>query len=164
MTVFVDLLRIKEFREASANREVKVAEARLAERLRAVRDAEEALQSHHDFRVVEERRLFEEVKGEPVHVSRLDQMKQAVALLRDDERRLADKIEEERQTVPPAQKALAEAKDAYAKAMTATEKFRQFVAIQREAEAKEVAYREDAEAEEITEASLGARAAASGRR
>ena len=157
-------MRIREFREAAANREVKVAEARLSERLKAVRDAEEALKSHHDFRVVEERRLFEEVKGEPVHVSRLDQMKQAVALLRDDERRLADKIEEERQTVPPAQKALADAKDAYAKAMTATEKFRQFVAIQREEEAKEAVYREDAEAEEITEASLGARAAAGGRR
>lgn len=162
--MFADLLRIKEFREDAAQRGVKVAEARLAERLKAVRDAEDAVKAHHEFRVTEEIRLFEEVKGEPVLVTRLDQMKQAVALLRDDERRLEDKVEEERKTVPPAQEALAEAKTAYSNAMTATEKFRQFVAIQREEEAKEAAYREDAEAEEIVEASWGARAAAGGRR
>ncbi len=162
--MFADLLRIKEFREDAAQRGVKVAEARLTERLKAVRDAEEALKAHQEFRVTEERRLFEEVKGEPVLVTRLDQMKQAVALLRDDERLLEDKIEEERKTVPPAQEALAEAKENYSSAQTATEKFRQFVAIQREEEAKEAAYREDAEAEEIVEASWGARAAAGSKR
>ena len=161
--MFEELLRIKKFREDAAQREVKIAEARLAERLKAVRDAEKTFESHRVFRVGEEKRLFQEVKGEAVKVSRLDLMKQAVALLRDDELRLTDKIEEERKTVPPAQQALAEAKGAHAKAITAVEKFREFIAIQREAETAEAARREDAEAEEVTESIMGARIAAGGR-
>lgn len=161
--MFEDLLRIKKFREDAAHREVKVAEARLAERLKAVRDAEEAFETHHDFRVQEEARLFQEIKGEPVHVSDLDKMKQAVGLLRDDELRLQEKIEEERKTVPPAQDAVKKAKDAHSAAMTATEKFRQFVEMQQEIENKEEAFREDAEAEEVVESILGARAAAEAR-
>ena len=162
--MFADLLRIKKFREDAAHREVKVAEVRLAERLKAVRDAEDAFKAHQDFRMTEEARLFQEIKGEPVHVSDLDKMKQAVGLLRDDELRLKEKIEEEQKTVSPAQEALKGAKDAHAKAMTATEKFRQFVAMQREIEKKEEAFREDAEAEEVVESILGARAAAAGAR
>lgn len=161
--MFTDLLKIKEFRETAAKRGVKVAEARLTERLKAVDDAEEALREHHEFRIVEEKRLFDEVRGEPVHLSDLDKMKQAVGLLRDDELRLKDKIEEERKTVPPAQEALSEAKDTHSKAMTATEKFKQFVAMQMEIEKKEAAFREDAEAEEVVESILGARAAAGAR-
>ena len=161
--MFDDLLRIKKFREDAAKRAVTVAEARLAERLKAVRDAEEALSDHHAFRIDEERRLFNEMKGEEVHLSDLENMKQAVGLLRNDELHLREKIDEERQTVPPSQKALAEAKEAHSHAMTATEKFRQFVAMQRAEEAKEAAFKEDAEAEEVVESIIGARAAAGGR-
>lgn len=161
--MFADLLRIKKFREDAAYRGVKVAEARLAERLKAVRDAEEAFASHHDFRITEEARLFQEIKGEPVHISDLDKMKQAVGLLRDDELRLKEKIEEEQKTIPPAQEALKDAKTVHSKAITATEKFKQFVEMQREIEKKEEAFREDAEAEEVVESILGARAAAGAR-
>lgn len=161
--MFADLLRIKKFREDAAFRAVKVAEARLAERLKAVRDAEEAFGAHHNFRVTEEVRLFQEIKGEPVHISDLDKMKQAVGLLRDDELRLKEKIEEEQRTVPPAQETLKGAKEDHSKAMTATEKFKQFVEMQQEIEKQQEAFREDAEAEEVVESILGARAATGAR-
>ena len=161
--MFDDLLRIKKFREDAAKREVKVAEARLAERLKAVRDAEEALTDHHTFRVAEEKRLFNEMKGMEVHLSDLEDMKQTVGLLRNDELHLREKIDEERNTVPPAQQKLSDAKGVYSQAMTATEKFRQFVEIQRQEEAREATFREDAEAEEVVESIIGARAAAGGR-
>lgn len=152
--MFDELLRIKKFREDAAQRAVASAEKALEARREAVRDAETALENHRTFRTAEEVRLFNEIKGEPVRVSRLDQMKQAVALLRDDEVRLAEKLEEERRTVPPAEQAVDEAKEVYRAAMKATQKFEEFVSIQHREEEKERIAHEDAEAEEINEATF----------
>jgi len=154
--MFADLLRIKKFREDSAARAVKVAEQELAMRRQAVRDAEEAVEKHREFRVAEENRLFNEIRGVEVSIKKIDTMKAAVAELRDDERRLEQSIEEARKAVPAAEQAVVQAESAHREAVKATQKFEQFVVIQQEAEKKEAGRREEAELEETSEAAFAA--------
>ena len=154
--MFANLLRIKRFREESAARAVKVAQHEVTVREQAVRDAEEAVVKHREFREPEEDRLFAEIKGTEVSMKKLDVMKAKVAVLRDDELRLVEAIETVKKAVPPARDALAKAEAAHRDAVKATQKFEQFVEIQREAAAKEAGRREEAELEETSEAAFAA--------
>lgn len=153
--MFADLLRIKKFREDKAERDVKVAEAKLAERLSSVKRAEEALKSYHDFRLKEEIRLFNEIRGEKIHVAALEKMKRMVALLRDEEQNLEQDLEKEKQTVPPAKENVRKAEEIHSEAVMATEKFKEFISIQMEIESLEEGRREEAESEEVIETMFG---------
>ena len=154
--MFADLLRIKKYREDSAARAVKIAEQELKARQQAVRDAEQAVAKHHDFRIAEEERLFAAIKGSPVNLKKLDEMKAMVALLRDDEQRLEKAVVAAEKEVPPARKAVEAAEAVHREAVKATQKFTQFVEIQREAEKKAAGQREEAELEETAEAGFAA--------
>jgi Type III secretion protein YscO len=154
--MFADLLRIKKFREDAAARAVKVSEQEVALRRQAVRDAEEALEKHRTFRLVEEDRLFDEIKGIEVSMKKIDAMKGAVAQLRDDEARLERAIGQARKAVPPAEETLAQTVAAHRDAVKATQKFAQFVEIQQQTEKKEASRREEAELEETSEAGFAA--------
>jgi len=154
--MFADLLRIKRFREDAAARAMKVAQLEVAAREQAVRDAEEAVVKHRAFREREEDRLFAEIKGTEVSMKMLDVMKAKVAQLRDDELRLREDVATARKAVPPAREALAQTESAHRDAVKATQKFVQFVEIQRAAEQKEAGRREEAELEETAEAGFAA--------
>lgn len=154
--MFADLLRIKRFREDTAVRAVKVAAQEVAACRQALHDAEAAVARHRDSRVAEEDRLFAEIKGAEVSMKRLDAMKAAVALLRDDEMRLEQQVEAARRALPPAETALQQAEAAHRAAVKATQKFEQFVAAQRDAERQEAGRREEAELEEASEAGFAA--------
>lgn len=154
-----ELLKIKQIRERDAESAVRSAERKLADAREAVRAAEKAVSDHHDFRLKEEVRLFEEIRGESVHVRDFDDMKHAVAVLRQTETGLEETVAEKTKAVAPAEQALQAAQDAYREAKVATMKFEELVDLERSEAAREAIVREDAETEEAVEAVLGAAAA-----
>ena len=141
--MLTELLQVKRLREQDAERAVKAAKNELMDAQRAVREAEEAVLRHHDFRLKEEKRLFQEIKGEAVTVARIDEMKLAV--------------EEARDAVPPFEEALRDAESAHREAIKTTQKYEEFVAIEQKELAQAAATREEAEAEEISETGFAAR-------
>ena len=154
-----ELLKIKRIREADAETAVRSAERKLAEAHEAVWAAKRAASDHHEFRLKEEVRLFEEIRGESVHVRDFDDMKHAVSVLRQKEADLEETIVEKTKAIAPAADAVEAAKEAYREAKVATMKFEELVNLERAEAAKAAIIREDAETEEVVEAVLGAAAA-----
>ena len=154
-----ELLKIKRIRERDAEAAVRLAERKLAEAREAVRAAKKAVSEHHDFRLKEEIRLFEEIRGEEVHVRDFDDMKQAVATLRKTEADLEETVAEKTKAIAPAEQALNAAQNAYREAKAATMKFEELVDLERAEAKKAQIFREDAETEEVVEAVIGAAAA-----
>lgn len=154
-----ELLRIKRIRERDAEAAVRSAERKLAEARDAVRAAEKAVSDHHEFRLKEEIRLFEEIRGASIHVRDFDDMKHAVAMLRQKEADLEESVAEKTKAVAPAEQALRAAQDAYREAKKATMKFEELVSLQRAEAEKAATFREEAETEEVVEAVVGAAAA-----
>ena len=157
-----ELLKIKRIRERDAETAVRLAERKLAEARDAVRVAKKAVSEHHDFRLKEEVRLFEEIRGESVHVRDFDDMKHAVATLRQTETDLEETVAEKTKAVAPAEQALQSAQEAYREAKVATMKFEELVDLERSDAERAAIVREDAEVEEAVEAVLGAATAKGG--
>ncbi|MEM7528876.1 MAG: YscO family type III secretion system apparatus protein [Pseudomonadota bacterium] len=155
--MFADLLRIKKFREDAAEQAVKQAESVLAEKRQAVEDAKKAVTDHETFRIAEEARMFDEIKGREVKRERLDLMNEMIAILRSEELKLREEVIAVEKKVPPAEKKVQEAEAKHHEAVLATRKFEEFVAEQRAAEAKAAVAAEEAEIEEVSEAGFAAR-------
>lgn len=153
--MLAELLRVKQLREADAEKAVRAAQAELAAAQAAVVAAEEAVVRHHEFRLAEEPRLFDQIRGEAVSVARIDEMKQAVALLRETEMNLQGEVETAREAVPPFEAAVRDAEAAHRDAMAATLKFQELVDEAARDEAKAGVAREDAELEEVSEVMFG---------
>ena len=158
MDVFDDLLSIKAFREQSAGNAVTRAKAIVAEREKAVRNAEQAVLKYREFRVAEEARLFQEIRGAKVKLGELEDMKQSVALMRDRELKLDEAIEEAKKAVEPAKQEQRKAEEAHREAQKALQKFEEFVQVQKEEEQTRAAAQEEAEVEEVSEAIFASRA------
>ena len=154
-----ELLKIKRIRERDAEAAVRSAERTLAEAHEAVRVAKKAASDHHEFRLKEEIRLFEEIRGASIHVRDFDDMKHAVAMLRQKEADLEEIIVKKTEAVAPAEQALRAAQEAYREAKKATMKFEELVNLERAEAEKAAIIREDAETEEVVEAVVGAAAA-----
>lgn len=150
-----ELLKIKRIRERDAETAVHLAERKLAEAHEAVRAAKQAVSDHHEFRLKEEVRLFEEIRGEPVHVRDFDEMKQSVAMLRKTEADLEETVAEKTKAIAPAEEALQSAQEAYREAKVATMKFEELVDLERSEAERAALFREDAETEEVVEAVFG---------
>ena len=150
-----ELLRIKRIRERDAEAAVHLAERKLAEAHEAVRAAEKAASDHHEFRLKEEIRLFEEIRGASIHVRDFDDMKHAIAILRQKEADLEETIAEKTKAIAPAEEALQAAKETYREAKVGTMKFEELVNLERAEAEKAAIFREDAETEEVVEAVVG---------
>ncbi|MEM9761329.1 MAG: YscO family type III secretion system apparatus protein [Pseudomonadota bacterium] len=151
------LLRIKRLREERAVRETQEAVRAVAAAERAVAEAEEALSTHQAFRKTEEPRLFGEVKGTPVALSRLDRLKEDIAALKALELELEDAVATARRKVAEAEAALQAAEAAQREAERAVAKFEEFVAVEDRRERDDAVAREDAEIEEVSEAVFATR-------
>jgi len=112
---------------------------------------------HRDYRLAEEARLFEEIRGKAVKLEKLEGMKQSVALMRERELRLEGAVEDAKKAVVTAEEELQKAVEAHQEARRAVEKFEEFVDIQKAAEHKAAARKEEAETEEITDAAYATR-------
>ena len=155
--MFEELLKVKKVREQSAANAVTKARNALREAQQAVVDAEQAVEDHEAFRVVEEARLFDEIRGVAVKLDEIDEMKFKVGLLRDKTEELCKSVEDKKKAAADAQTRLEEAEAAKLEAEKALRKFEEFVEIQREAERVAAVEAEEAEVEEVSEAVFAGR-------
>ena len=155
--MFDDLLRIREFRETSAANEVARVRRVVADKQQAVRDAEAAVQDYRDYRLAEESRLFAAIRGARVKLRKLEDMKQSIALMRDHELKLEEAVEQAKKALEEAEEELQRAVDAYHEAQKSLRKFEEFVAAQKDMEHKAAERKEEAEVEEVSEATYAAR-------
>ena len=153
--MLVELLEVKKIRERDADRVKREAERALQAALDAVRAAQQAVVDFHEFRIEEEPRLFNKIRGEKVKVKAFDDYKHQVAALRDKEMGMIEEAEALEAKVPPKREALDAATSAHAAAMAAVAKFEELVEIEKQEIAAAAMAREDAEAEEVVEAVFG---------
>ncbi len=157
LKTFEQLLSIKAIREQGAANAVRRAKAAVEEAEEAVVIAEKEVEEYRAYRLQEEPRLFEEIRGKGVKLDEIDDMKYKVSLLRTKEEELQKVVEDKRQKVADAEANLQQAENEHVLAQKAHEKFEQFVQIQREEAQKLAAELEEAEVEEITEAIFAGR-------
>lgn len=155
--LYAELLRVKRLREQSAETALRAAEAERDACRKAAQQAHEAADDYHGFRLSEETRLFEEIRMAEVHVRDIDDMKRKRERMREREDEMRAEAKTADDEADKAAKAAEAALGAHVEAQRAVVKFEEFVAEAERAEADEAARREDAAAEEITEAVFGGR-------
>lgn len=119
------LVRIKRLRLQQAERETLRQQTRLQAAQAAKDEAVTSLQRYHDWRLEEERRLFEEHCGKPTSRRALERWRHEVGVLREREARLQEQVVETKQTLLRQREALAEARKTFAKAQQQLDKFLQ---------------------------------------
>ncbi len=150
--MYHELLRIKKFREQTAANEVLRQQHVLAEQTRTVQEARTEATQFHNYRVTQEKKLFDDIRGQAVVLRDLDDMKMHVALLREKEALLDSKILAAEKQLAKAKQALEQARKQHMATVREHEKFKQFIEIQWEAERREKESREEQEVEEIATA------------
>ncbi len=159
-----ELLKVKNIREESAEREVRrcqqEVELRKKEVERCKQEVERRQQELKDYvlwRSQEEQRLYDNIMNTHIHQNDLDKLKQKVAMMREKDVSLEQAITEAQQRVEAAQQrvieaeqVLATAREAHLKAKLAVEKFEEFCKVQDEEADKEAKRLEDLEMEEFT--------------
>ena len=150
--MFDELLRIKAQHEQTAAGEVLRYGRLVEERAIELEHLETDLKGFHIRRIEQEQQLFENIRGTPVGLKALDDMRQQVDLLHLREARLKTDVLEAKKHLQEAKQELDTAQDRHKKSARELEKFKQLVAVQREAEARASMHREELEMEEIVEA------------
>ena len=145
-----ELLKIKKIREQSAETEVRKCQNQLDVAKQEERDKQKAFEEYVQWRIQEEKRLYDNIINTEVHQNDLDKLKLKVAQLREKDVTLEQALVQAGQQVQEAEQALAEAKEAYNLAMQAVQKFEEFTRIQDEEAKKEAERLEDLEMEEFT--------------
>ena len=150
-------MQIKRVRELGAANAVAEARDAVAQARDAVTEAETKAQDFGAFRTREEKRLFEDIRGQGVKVEDIDEMKFKVEELRAREQALLQEISDKQEALAQAQSAQETAQEAHREAQKALQKFQDFVDAQRAEAQKEIAAHEEAEVEEVTEAIFAVR-------
>jgi len=152
LLMYNDLLRIKAFREQTAANEVTRHKRLVKEQTQALQAARDEAARFQDYRIEQEKKLFEEIKGRTVVLRDLENMKQHVALLREKEALLDTKILDVEKQLTQAEQALEQARKHHMETVREHEKFKQFIEVQWEAERREQESREEQEVEEVAAA------------
>ncbi len=145
-----ELLRIKSFREHKAASEVYRSQQVMEQRKREVDNAKDRLMEQRTFRMQREQALFGEIEGRPVSVRHLEQMRGAIARLREAEALLQQKIVAAEKVFHEARETWKESRRKHALRIREKEKFVQLVQIQRQEAAKAVEKKEETELEEFS--------------
>jgi hypothetical protein len=154
-----DLLRLRKLREDDASNAVTRAR-------KAVRDAEDALEAqkkaledYRIYRVKEEDRLYEQIILKQIHLTDLDDVKQAIGWLRERELMEIKKVADAESVVQKANEAVVDAQKVYQQAVRDTQKIEEHKALAMAEWQKEQERNADLELEEFTprdpEAALG---------
>jgi type III secretion protein O len=146
--MYEELLRIKRFREESAAHALTRQQRLLEERSATLQKARDEVASFHQYRIAKEQQLFENIKGQAVLLRAIDTMKQQVALLREQEATLESEILVAQKRLEEAKQALGQARSRHLEAVREHEKFEQFIEVQRAAQERERAMKEETELEE----------------
>ncbi|MEM8820628.1 MAG: YscO family type III secretion system apparatus protein [Pseudomonadota bacterium] len=163
LAMYRELLRVKRLREDTAKAELRDSEAMLRAARSAAERADEMVESFHAERLLKEKRLFDEIKGVAVLVRDIDDMKAKIERLRAEEEELRKRASKAHEQVTEAENDVATARTAVKRAEQITQKFEEFVDIEKERVAIAQAEREEAETEEVSEAIFAAQSRAQGR-
>ncbi|MEE4377501.1 MAG: YscO family type III secretion system apparatus protein [Candidatus Competibacteraceae bacterium] len=147
--MFDELLRIKAFREQSAALAVTRQKRLVEECAQAVQQARGDVVKFREYRVQQEQQHFDDIKGRPVPLRAIEDMKLHAAALKEKESALEAQILVEEKRLKETKQVLEQARQRHAEAVRAHEKFNEFMTIQREAERREQVLREEAELEEV---------------
>lgn len=145
-----DLLRIKKIREKSAHEIVKRCRYKVEQAVIELQKKEKALEKHLQWRKAEEKRLYDEIMNTQIKEKELDLLKQRIVLMREKDSVLQEEIKIANNNLTEYKTALEEAEKTYKKAMQTVEKFKVFISVLDEEEAKKAARAEEAELEEFT--------------
>ncbi|CAM3692823.1 type III secretion system stalk subunit SctO [Parendozoicomonas haliclonae] len=145
-----DLLRIKRIREKSAEDEVRKCRYRVELAVQDVEKKKQELVSYKEWRIQEEKRLYDEIMNTAVKQFDLDIVKQTVALHREKDLILQDAITQAEEHLEETRKELEEAQQKHVLATQAVQKFEEFTDVINQEEAKEKARIEELELEEFT--------------
>ncbi|MEM1385683.1 MAG: YscO family type III secretion system apparatus protein [Pseudomonadota bacterium] len=155
--MFAQLLGVKKLKQQSAAAAVSRAKSELLARREAVTAAEKEAEAYHAYRLTEEVNLFERIKGTTVKLEKIDEMKGAIAALREREETYRQEVEKAERAAAEAAKALKAAEAQSHQADKAVQKYEQLVENERVEAAKAAVVAEDAEIEEISEAIFAVR-------
>jgi len=144
-----DLLRIKKIREDRARSEVTRARFRVDAAVVEVEKRKVELTEYINWRVAEEKTLYDDVMGSHVHQHDLDFLKLRIASIREHDGVLEEAIQTAEEKVKEAEDALKEARLNYDTALKAVKKFEEFVSVEDEKEAKIKEKLEELELEEF---------------
>lgn len=163
LAMYRELLRVKRLREDTAKADLRGAEAMLSAARAAAEKADEMVEQFHAERLIRERKLFEDIKGVAVQVREIDDMKAKIERLRAEEEELRRRAAKAHEQVADAENDVSSARAALKRAEQTTQKFEEFVEIEKERVAVAQAEREEAETEEVSEAIFAAQSKARGR-
>ncbi len=149
MTIFVELLRIKEFREAKAETEASRARLSLADATGAEARANAALAEYRAFIDRRERELYADLCTRIVRLRDIEDVQMSVLDLRTGERAREDATVSARKAREQAAKALDEANETRRLATRQREKFVEIARSFDEERVRELQRVEDLEMEEV---------------
>ncbi|PTY05033.1 hypothetical protein DB346_02425 [Verrucomicrobia bacterium LW23] len=154
-----DLLRLRKLREADAGNAVTRARKAVAAAEEALAAQKKALEDYRAHRIREEDRLYNSVINKQVQLLDLDEVKQAIAWLRERELLEIKKVTEAELAVTQAKEALAKAQAHYQQAVRDSQKIEEHKAMALAEWQQEQELIADRELEEFTprdpEAALG---------
>lgn len=155
--MYASLLKIKVHREQNAAQAARRQQQVVEQQALTVQQARDEAVRFHAYRLQQEQRLFDDIKGKLVALHAIEDMNGNVAALREQEALLETRILDEEKRLKAAQKTLEDLRQRHQAAIRECEKFKQFVETQRAIEFREQAMKEENELEEIASAAHQAR-------
>ncbi len=148
MDVLNDLLRIKIFREAQAERELAKARQRLAEARRMLREAEAGLSTFQQESLQREKALYSDLCSRLVVLREIEDVRTDVELMKEKAVRLAEQVEDARRKLDEAAGQAEQARLDHRDAVRIREKFDELVQLERAEMESERSHFEELEMEE----------------
>lgn len=111
------LLKVRKLREDAAETEVNRCTRELKEAEDNLQQRKDKLAEYTKWRLAEEERLFQEIKGHEIHLKEIDDYKLQLQSLRGREVKLEEKILEARKQIEDCKEALEEARKLRLQAM-----------------------------------------------
>jgi type III secretion protein O len=112
-----DLLRVRDFREENASREVRVKQHQLNEAIKTLEQKKKEVEEYRIWRVEKEVSLYDEIINKIVGMEKLDELKLTIARLREREAELEKEVLDAQKAKETAEKNLEKAKESYAAAV-----------------------------------------------
>ena len=150
-----DLLRVREFREASRGNEMKAKKLLLDQAEILVKKKEKDLSEHQAWRVDREDALYDEVKGRHIRLKDLDDLKLKVGLMREKEAVLENDVIEAERARESAEEVFVESRDTYHSAVKEKKKIEEHKKIWVEEMTGEEEKSQDKEMEEFQKMTEG---------
>ncbi len=149
-----EILRLRLYREDSAAAEVKVCQRKLEEARQEVVRREKKHADYHEWRLQEEPKLFDKIRGKKIALADIDAYKDEVQALRAEEISLEEAIFKAKEYVGECEGSVLAAQNTYNEAVRNRQKIEEHQSIWQEEDKKIKDQAEEREMEEFTSPAL----------